>query len=477
MPLDNPRTDFSNWYSEIILRANIVDIRTPIKGANVMLPNGVDIWEAIKDFVNKEFKATGHRNYYFPLFIPEDFLAREEEHFNMTVEVAWVTQVGNTILPKKLALRPTSETIMYHMFAQWIHSHADLPFKINQWANIIRWDTKQTRPLLRDREFHWSEGHTAHATYEEAAEQVEESMVIYQKLFDALCLSYMVFRRPKHDKFPGAEYTIAYDSPLPNNKMLQIGTTHHLGQNFAKPFDVKFLDKDGETKFCHQTSYGISTRLIASILSLHGDDQGLILPPMLAPTQIVIIPIIFKGKKAEEIMAACRELKTKVEDWGYRVHLDDRDQYTPGWKFSEWEMVGVPVRLEIGPRDLKNNSVLTVRRDTLEKKPVSLDELESYVAEKFDEISINLKERAEKVLADAMRGDVANLDELKDIMENNIGMVRTNWCGEVSCADQVKDTVSAEIRGTLEGKTEKPFGPCISCADEGKYVVYIAAAY
>ncbi len=476
MPLDNPRSDFSAWYSEILLRANIVDIRTPTKGSNVLLPNGVEIWETIKTFMNKEFKRTGHKNYYFPLLIPEEFLAKEEEHFNFSIEVAWVTEVGDTKLPTRYALRPTSETIMYHMFSQWIHSHADLPFKAQQWANIIRWDTKQTRPLLRDREFFWSEGHTAHVSYEAAAKQVEESMEIYQKLFDALCLSYMVFRRPEHDKFPGAEYTIAYDSPLTNNKMLQIGTTHHLGTNFAEPFDVKFLDKDGETKFCHQTSYGISTRLIAGILSLHGDDQGLILPPLLAPTQIVIIPIIFKGKMADEINSACEELYKKIDKWGYRVHLDSRDNYTPGWKFSEWEMMGVPLRIEMGPRDLKNNSVFTARRDTLEKEGVAIVDLKKFIKKKFKEISKNLKDRADKVLKDS-QAEASTMNELKSIMSDKGGVVRTNWCGKVACADDIKEAVSAEVRGTLEGKNEKVFAHCVNCEEKAVSVVYVAAAY
>lgn len=475
MPLDNPRSDFSNWYSEVLLRAGIVDNRTPMKGANVLMPNGYEIWESIKRFIDTEFKATGHKNAYFPLFIPEEFLAKEEEHFKFKVEVAWVTHVGDTKLNKRYALRPTSETIMYHMYSQWIHSHADLPLKFNQWCNIIRWDTKETRPLLRDREFLWSEGHTAHASYEDAANQVKESMTIYQKLFDALCLSYFVFRRPEHDKFPGAEYTIAYDSPLPNGKVLQIGTTHHLGQNFAKPFDVKFLDKDGITKYVNQTSYGISTRLIAAILSLHGDDQGLILPPMLAPTQIIIIPIIFKGK-SEDIYMECKKLKKKIESWGYRVEVDLRDNYTPGWKFSEWEMQGVPIRLELGPRDIKNEAVLAVRRDTLNKESVKLSNLKKYIKTIFGEISIELKSRADKILNNLMR-QANTLEELKEIMDNNRGIVKANWCAEEECAIKVKDVVSAEMRGMLEGKKESPFGPCITCQKKAKYVVYIASAY
>ena len=476
MPLDNPRSDFSKWYSEILLRGDIVDNRTPTKGANVLLPNGYEIWDAIKRFMDREFKKTGHKNAYFPLFIPEEFLKREAEHFSgFTPEVAWVTHVGDTPLTQKFALRPTSETIMYHMYAQWIHSHADLPLKMNQWCNIIRWDTKETRPLLRDREFQWSEAHTAHVSYEAAAEQVKESMKIYQSLYDALCLSYLVVKRPEHDKFAGAEYTIAYDAPLPNGKVLQIGTTHHLGQNFAKPFDVKFLDKDGETKYCHQTSYGLSTRLIASILSIHGDDQGLILPPMLAPTQLIVVPIIFKNK-SEEVLKASKELAEKLDEWGYRAEADLRSQYTSGWKFAEWEMRGVPLRIEIGPRDLKNNSVLTVRRDTGEKQSVAMDDLKDFIADIFDKISKNLKKRAEATLKSLMR-KADTLEEMIDIMENNRGIIQANWCGNVDCAKIVKEKISSNILGTKYNKKEKVTGPCSICGGEGKHRVYIASAY
>lgn len=475
MPLDNPRSDFSKWYSEILLRADIVDARTPTKGANVLLPNGYEIWEAIKTFMNKRFKETGHKNAYFPLFIPEEFLQREADHFaGFTPEVAWVTHVGDRKLAKKFAIRPTSETIMYYMYAQWIHSHGDLPLKINQWGNVIRWDTKETRPLIRDREFLWSEAHTAHDSFEAAAEQVLESMDIYQSLFDALCLSYMVLKRPEHDKFAGAEYSIAYDSPMPNGKVLQIGTTHHLGQNFAKPFNVKFLDKDGKTKFVHQTSYGLSTRLIASILATHGDDQGLILPPMLAPDQIVIVPIIFK-KKGEKVLEACRKLEKKIRSWGYRVTADLRTQYTSGWKYAEWEMRGVPLRLEIGPRDLENDAVMTVRRDTSEKESVSNSDLKKFIKSTFTKISKNLKKEADKTLENLMR-EASNFEELETIMKNNRGIVRSNWCTKLSCAQKIKDNMSAGILGTRYDVKEEADGPCVVCGEEGKQLVYIAAS-
>lgn len=476
MPLDNPRSDFSNWYSEVLLRAKIVDIRTPIKGSNVLMPNGYEIWESIRRFMDKRFRETDHKNAYFPMFIPEEFLEKESEHFSGFIpEVAWVTHVGDKKLKNKVALRPTSETIMYHMFAQWIHSHADLPLKYNQWCNIIRWDTKETRPLLRDREFFWSEAHTCHPSHEKAAEQVLQSMEIYQSLFDALCLSYMVFKRPKHDTFPGAEYSIAYDAPLPNGKMLQIGTTHHLGDNFAKAFDVKFLDKEGETRHVYQTSYGISTRLIASILSLHGDDQGLILPPMLAPKQVIIIPITFKDEEANIIEAAHR-LEQDVADWGYRVHTDDRDQYTPGWKYSEWEMQGVPIRLEIGPRDIKKDAVMVVRRDTGDKTSVPRTELKEHIEGLMDDIFNNLKKRADETLA-GMLTEAQNFEELTKIMEGDQGVVAVNWCGEVSCADNIKNNLSAGILGERYDIEEEPTGPCVVCESQGQHRVYVASSY
>jgi len=476
MPLDNPRSDFPNWYSEVLRRAEIVDIRTPIKGSNVLMPNGYEIWESIKRFMDKQFKATGHKNAYFPLFIPEEFLTRESEHFEGVVpEVAWVTHVGDKELPEKIALRPTSETIMYYMYSQWIHSHADLPLKYNQWCNIIRWDTKETRPLLRDREFLWSEAHTCHTTFENAAKQVEQSLEIYQSLFDALCLSYLVFKRPKHDTFPGAEYSIAYDSPMPNGKMLQIGTTHHLGNSFAKAFDVTFLDTDGETKYVYQTSYGISTRLIAAILSIHGDDQGLILPPMLAPIQVVVIPITFKDK-VEKIIEAAHELEEEVAEWGYRVHTDDRDNYTPGWKYSEWEMQGVPIRLELGPRDLKNDAVMVVRRDTGEKESVSRAELKQKIEELTSSIFDTLKERADATL-DKMMTEANNYEELSHIMKNEQGVVAINWCGQVGCADKIKEDLSSGILGERYGMDEEATGPCIVCNNEESSRVYVASSY
>ncbi|MHA1213115.1 MAG: aminoacyl--tRNA ligase-related protein, partial [Candidatus Heimdallarchaeota archaeon] len=298
MKLPDKVKEFLQWYTAIIEHADIVDKRSPVKGANVIMPYGYSIWESITAKLDSELKATGHKNAYFPLFIPEDYLQREAEHFEGFIpEVAWVTQAGDRILDRKLALRPTSETIMYDMFRLWIQGHNDLPLKINQFCNIIRFDTKETKPLLRDREFLWSEGHTCHATAKEAEQQVKVSMKIYESVYKLCCMSFLILRRPKYDTFAGAIYSIAYDCPLPDGRTLQIGTTHNLGQGFSKAFDIKFQDKDKTNKHVHQTCYGLSTRLVAAIVGMHGDDKGLIIPPLIAPIQLVIVPIYKKEQK------------------------------------------------------------------------------------------------------------------------------------------------------------------------------------
>ncbi|MHA2367298.1 MAG: proline--tRNA ligase [Candidatus Hodarchaeales archaeon] len=475
MPLENSKDNFSDWFDEIIRKAEISDNRFPVKGFNVLMPVGWEIWERIRESLNEKFYATGHKNAYFPLVIPEEFLEKESEHFSGFIpEVAWVTHRGDTPLPRKLALRPTSETVMYPMYAIWIRSHADLPLKLSNWSNIIRMDTKNTKPLLRDREFLWNEAHTCHVTAEECEGQVRESMDIYSAILDELCLSYLILRRPPQDTFPGAVYSIAFDSPLPDGRSLQSGTTHNLGQNFAKAFDIKFLDADGETKHVYQTCYGLSTRLIAAIVAVHGDDQGLIIPPRLAPTQIVIIPIYTKkerenvNQKAQEILATLSEQ--------FRVVLDDRDQYTPGWKFNEHEMRGVPLRLEIGPRDIVQNQGVLVRRDTGEKTAVPLAELLAQCQAMLDDISATLLKRAQQLLEESLR-DAESLAHLDEIFEVFQGFARVNWCGSDACNETIKNYSGGEIRGAKHGETEEPFGPCIVCGKVEVEVVYVSQAY
>ena len=474
MPLENPKSEFSKWYDEVILRADIVDKRTPVKGANVLLPNGYEIWEKMKYHLNQDLKRTKHKFAYFPLFIPEDYLTRETEHFaGFTPEVAWVTHVGDTKLDKKVALRPTSETIMYDMFAKWLHSHAELPMKYSQWCNIVRWDTSETRPLLRDREFLWNESHTVHATREEAEEQLLESMRIYQSLFDKMAITSLVVKRPGFDTFAGADYSIAYDMPMPDGKVLQIATTHMLGDNFSKAFNVKFLDTDGETKYAYQTSYGLTTRLIAALISVHGDDQGLVIPPEIAPVQLVIVPITFKDD-TERVLEASEKLYQELVASGFDVEIDTRDQYTPGWKFSEWEMRGVPIRIEFGPRDLENNMVVLVRRDTGVKTSVNQKELIDTLHQMLHDIQITLKHRSEQLLQDYIRC-ASSYDEIKNLMTDGKFIIKTGWCESITCADDLKDNFSLQIRGPELG-TENLKQNCVVCKTPGLQV-YVAAAY
>jgi len=477
LPLEHDKkTEFAEWYSEVVKKAEIVDNRTPVKGANVLLPNGYGIWENIQKILDRELKATGHNNYYFPMFIPEELLNQEAEHFSgFAPEVAWITHVGNRKLERKVGLRPTSEAIMYSMFSLWIRAHTDLPLKVNQWCNIVRWDTKETKVLLRDREFLWHEGHTAHATYEEAEEQVKESMRIYEKLFDDLALSYIILKRPKHDTFPGADYSVAYDAPLPDGRVLQIGTTHNLGQNFSKAFDVKFQKPDGDHDYVYQTSYGISTRIIAAILSFHGDNKGALIPPKVALTQVIIIPIYFKNKH-EIVKEAANKVLETLKNAGIRARADLRDNYTSGWKFNQYELLGVPLRLEIGPRDIEKNQVVLVRRDNGEKITVPQDQLVKKVKDTLDAIEETLRQKAWKRLEESI-SEAKTFEEIEKIYNEKRGIIRTNWCGNPECADVLKEKLSVEIRGTKLNEEEEPFHSCVVCGKEAKQVVYVASAY
>lgn len=476
MKLPDKEKEFLQWYTAVIEYAEIVDKRSPVKGSNVIMPYGYSIWESIVAKLDGELKATGHKNAYFPLFIPEDYLEKEAEHFEGFIpEVAWVTHAGDRKLDRKLALRPTSETIMYEMFRLWIRSHGDLPLKINQWCNIIRFDTKETKPLLRDREFLWSEGHTCHSTAEEAEEQVKESMRLYEAVYKESCMSYLIVRRPKFDTFAGAVYSIAYDCPLPDGRTLQIGTTHNLGQGFSKAFNITFQDKDKKNKNVHQTCYGLSTRLIAAIVGMHGDEKGLIIPPFIAPIQIVIIPI-YRKEQREKVIKASEKMLKKLLKAGFRAELDKREGHTPGWKFNEWEVRGVPIRLELGPRDIENNQVVLVRRDTGEKLSVPMKDATKDAKKILEEVHDFLQKRADKLLKDSI-SHPKNYQNLVEIQNTKRGFSRVNWCGDEACAEKVKDDTGAEVRGTREDIKEKPDGDCIICGTKAKEVVYIASAY
>ena len=363
--------DFSAWYVEVILKAGLADY-APVKGCMIIREDAYAIWEKIQEILNKKIKATGHKNVYFPMFIPESLLTKEAEHFaGFTPEVAWITMGGNTPLEEKLAVRPTSETIMYATFSKWIRSWRDLPLKINQWCNVVRWETKATRLFLRTREFLWQEGHTAHATSEEAEAEVMYVLGEYKDIMENyLAIPVLTGTKSDSEKFAGALYTTALEAIMPDGKALQMGTSHNLGQNFGKVFDVKYIGEDKVDHYVWQTSWGITTRLIGAMVMIHGDDKGLIIPPKMAPTQVVIVPIPFKGAEPEAVAAKSKEIAEILKAKGFSVILDDREAYTPGWKFNQWELKGVPIRIEIGPRDLKQGQVIMVRRDTGQKTPI-----------------------------------------------------------------------------------------------------------
>jgi len=468
--------DFSEWYTQTVLKSRMADY-APVKGCMIFREHSYAIWEKIQEIFNKKIKETGHSNVYFPLFIPESFLKSEAEHFQGFVpEVAWVTQGGDSPLEEKLAIRPTSETIMCATYAKWIRSWRDLPIKLNQWCNVVRWETRATKLFLRTREFLWQEGHTAHATKEEADEEVMTILNAYTDVMENyLAVPVLAGKKTEMEKFAGALYTTAAEAMMPDGKALQMGTSHQLGQNFSKVFGIKFLDQEEKEQYAWQTSWGFSTRMIGALIMVHGDDKGLVLPPKVAPIQVVIVPIPYKGAEAEAIAAKAKELFEKLKEKGIAVVLDDRQEYTPGWKFNEWELKGVPIRIEIGPRDIKQKHVILVRRDTFEKTAVKEGEAVDAVAKLLEEIQNNLFNKAKKSLEESIT-TVKTYDEFKKTLENKGGFIRASWCASDKCEEKIKDETSATIR-IVPFKKEKTFSKCVYCGQEAKEVVYFARSY
>jgi prolyl-tRNA synthetase len=467
------KEDFSKWYTEVVRKGGFKDQRTPIKGFDVFFPWGYSVWEGIVNVYDRLLKENGVQNCYFPLLIPESFIEKEKEHFaGFESETANVTEVGGEPLAEKLAIRPTSETIMYHMFSKWIRSHRDLPFRINQWCNIIRWDTKVTKPFIRDREFLWSEVHTAHASKDDAIRQVDDYISICDRFHQDIATAAMVLQRTENDKFPGAEFSVAYDTLVQDGKVFQGPGGHFLGQNFSKPFGIKFMHEDGKKEHVWQTCLGMSTRQVGGIIMQHGDDKGAVLPPRVAPVEAVIVPIIFKDKE-QQILAKAKELLQKLNKLGIRACLDDRD-YSPGYKFNDWELRGVPLRLEIGPKDVANKEVTAVERNDGKKSKVKIKEI-GKVKKMLDGIQKEMLLKSERALHANIR-NVKSMTELKKSVEKG-GFSRANWCGSSECEDWIKDGTGASVRGTLYGKAEKIFGKCVHCGNKAKHVVYIARAY
>src|SRR5665647_2118662 len=468
--------DFSEWYVQVVLKAELADY-APVKGCMIIREDAYAVWERIQEIINQKIKFTGHKNVYFPLFIPESFLKKEAEHFEgFTPEVAWITQGGDSPLDEKLAVRPTSETIMYATFNKWVRSWRDLPIKINQWCNIVRWETKATKLFLRTREFLWQEGHTAHATCEEAEAEVLYALNEYKDVIENyLAIPVVTGTKSDSEKFAGALYTTALESIMPDGKALQMGTSHNLGQHFAKVFDVKFIGEDKQDHYVWQTSWGITTRLIGAMVMIHGDDKGLVMPPKVAPTQVVIVPIPFKGLEAEAIASKTKEISETLKTHGVSVILDDRNEYTPGWKFHQWELKGIPIRIELGPRDLKQSQVVMVRRDTGQKTPVNEADILSTVNKLLEEIQDNMLAKAKAILQEKTT-TVQNYEEFKKVLEEKGGFIKTAWCGSQDCEAKVKGETGATIR-VRPFQVEEPTSNCIICAEKAKETAYFARSY
>lgn len=469
--LTDMEVDFAKWYTDIILKAELVDY-APVKGFMVIRPYGYALWENIQAVLDKKFKETGHKNAYFPLLIPESLLNKEKEHVEgFAPEVAWVTQGGENPLNERLCIRPTSETIICTMYAKWVKTHKDLPVLLNQWANVVRWE-KTTRPFLRTSEFLWQEGHTLHATAQEAQ---EETLKIHQ-LYADFCKEYLAMpvimgQKSEKEKFAGAEATYTVEALMHDGKALQSATSHYFGNHFAKAFDIKFQDKDGKMQYCYQTSWGISTRIIGGIIMTHGDNRGLKLPPRIAPTQVVIVPI---AQHKEGVLEKVAELEQKLKVY-FRVESDTRKECSPGYKFNDWELRGVPVRIEIGPKDIENQECILFRRDTLEKEKVSLDGLEKRVATLLEEIQENMYHMAEENMK--KHTYVAkSLEEYTQIFDEKQGYVKMMWCGCRECEDKIKELTSSTIR-CIPFEEEKLDTKCAICGKEAKHMVYTARQY
>lgn len=465
------KENFSEWYNQVVLKAELADY-SPVKGCMVIRPYGYEIWETIQAFLDRRIKETGHKNAYFPLFIPESFFVREAEHVEgFSPEVAWVTHGGNTPLEEKLAVRPTSETVMYEMYSRWIRSWRDLPLLLNQWCNIVRWETKMTKLFMRTREFLWQEGHTAHATKEEADEEAAKILDVYKEVYeDLLAIPVISGQKTESEKFPGALYTLSLETLMPDGRVTQCCTTHNLGQRFSKVFDITYIDKDEQKKYVWQTSWGLTTRSIATMVMVHADDNGLVLPPKVAPIHVVVIPIIFQESK-EEVLQLARKIKDMLHK--YSVVLDEREEYTAGWKFNHWEVRGVPVRVEIGPRDMKANQVIMVRRDTGEKYVVPVEEVLDKVAELLDTIQADLFQKA-KTFLEENTVETADYDDFMKAIEEK-KMVKVDWCGSERCEAAIKDETGAS--SCCIPFNEEPKGTCIYCGKDAEYVVYFARHY
>ena len=464
--------DFAQWYTDIVKKAELIEY-TSVKGCMVIRPYGYAIWENIQKILDGMFKETGHENVCMPMFIPESLLQKEKDHVEgFAPEVAWVTHGGSEKLEDRLCVRPTSETLFCEHYANIVHSYRDLPKLYNQWVSVVRWE-KTTRPFLRSREFLWQEGHTIHATAEEAIEETERMLNVYTDFCqNVLAMPIVQGKKTESDKFAGAEATYAIEALMHDGKALQAGTSHYFGDGFARAFDIQYTDKENKLQFPHQTSWGVTTRLIGAIIMTHGDDNGLVLPPAVAPIQTVIVPI---AQHKEGVLDKAAELYETLKSAGIRVKMDDSDN-SPGWKFAEYEMKGVPVRVEIGPKDIENNQCVIVTRHNGEKTFVSLDNLAEAVAQKLQEVRDGMYEKALQN-REAHTYSCTTLDEItKALEENGDGFVKAMWCGEEGCEDEVKEKTGVGSR-CIPFNQENLSDKCVCCGKPAKCMVYWGKAY
>lgn len=466
--------DFSEWYTQVVLKAKLADY-APVKGLIVLRPDGYSIWESLRSTFDKKFAKNGIRNGFLPILIPESLLGKEQKHFaGFNPEVFWVTHSGTNVIGDRLALRPTSETLAYTLYSKWIQSWRDLPLKINFWNTALRAEIKATKPFLRTSEFLWQEGHTVHTTQEEAEKEVMKILEIYKKTVEEeLAIPVTTGKKSEKEKFVGAVYTTTMESIMPDGKALQMGTSHFLGQNFSKPFEVKFADKDNVEHFAWQTSWGVSWRLIGAMIMTHGDDQGLVLPPKVAPIQVVILPIYKNDEIKEKILSKAKEIQDTLEAKEIRVHIDDREGLTPGYKFHDWELRGVPVRIEIGPKDIEKQSAVIAKRYNREKSRLNFDEIEN-VSKILDEIQENmLKAAREQTKENTI--NITDYEEFKSKIEKG-GFFCAPWCGKLECEEKIKEETGADIR-VIPFDDDNRDGKCIYCKEQSVSNPILARGY
>jgi len=467
--------DFSEWYTQVVIKAELCDY-APVKGLIVLRPDGYSIWESIRSSLDEKFGKLGIRNGFLPILIPESLLGKEKEHFNgFNPEVFWVTRSGDTEIGDRLALRPTSETLAYSLYSKWIKSWRDLPLKINFWNSALRAEIKGTKPFIRTSEFLWQEGHTVHASQEEAEKEVLNILEIYKNTVqDELAIPILVGKKSKKEKFVGAVYTTTMEAMMPDGKALQMGTSHFLGQNFSKPFNVKFSDKDNVENFAWQTSWGASWRLIGAMIMTHGDDKGLVLPPKVAPIQIVIVPIYYSKEDEQKIVSKAQEIADILKIKKLRIHVDKRSELTPGYKFNDWELKGVPLRIEIGPKDLEKQKVVMVKRNNRQKTDVPIDKIADEADSMLEQIQNEMFDAAKKLL-ESLTIQVSDYNEFKSKIEQG-GFLEALWCGKQECEDKIKEETSADIR-VIPFDGNNTSGKCIYCNDTSASKVVFARAY